>query len=267
MLPLYSSHGLETCTVLRAAILDPDETMTTFKAGVCESPGVPHEAAHLFLLNEMPFGPWVASRPAFDEALWKESLAAHRDGMANLSRLGATYVAGTQPVERGTRMNEAFLWSGSGLEPVHTKQYFPDEEGYYEARWFKAGDRNFRIADAGGLRCGFLICTELMFNEHARRYGREGAHVILVPRAVGVTSLDRWLVAMRMAAIVSGCYVLSSNRGGVENGQVFGGRGWIIDPRGDVVAETSAETPVVYAEIDTDVVAKAQREYPCYVRE
>jgi N-carbamoylputrescine amidase len=169
----------------------------------------------------------------------------------------------------GLRTNEAFLRSsGDNLQRVHTKQYFPDEEGYYEARWFQAGERHFRLDDAGPLRCGFLICTELMFNEHARHYGRAGAHVILVPRATGSGSLDRWLVAMRMAAIVSGSYVVSSNRSGTDShGQTFGGHGWIIDPSGTLVAETSAEAPAVFYEIDTDLVAQAQRDYPCYVRE
>ena len=107
-----------------------------------------------------------------------------------------------------------------------------------------------------------------MFNEHARGYGRRGAQVLLVPRAVGHASLGRWRVAMRMAAIVSGCYVLTSNRNGVDaKGQRFGGAGWIVDPGGEIVAQTSEATPVVFHEIDTDLVARAQRDYPCYVRD
>ena len=229
---------------------------------LCES--VSREAPHLFLLNEMPFGPWISAGDQFDDREWRRSLAAHDEGMSHLHELGASIVSGTRPHATGNlRVNEAFL----GAEAVHTKQYFPDEEGFYEARWFQAGERHFRLATAGALRCGFLICTELMFNEHARRYGREGAHVILVPRATG-TSLDRWLVATRMAAIVSGAYVISSNRGGTDSrGQRFGGSGWIVDPTGNLVARTSAETPVVFHEIDTDLVAQAQRGYPCYVKE
>jgi N-carbamoylputrescine amidase len=107
-----------------------------------------------------------------------------------------------------------------------------------------------------------------MFNEHARRYGRSGTQVILAPRAAGEAALRRWLVALRMAAIVSGAYVLSSNRGGIDsNGQRFGGKGCIIDPEGDVVAETSEKNPVVFHEIETERVEKAQAAYPCYVRE
>jgi N-carbamoylputrescine amidase len=115
---------------------------------------------------------------------------------------------------------------------------------------------------------GFLICTEVMFNEHARHYGRRGANLIAVPRAVGRASLPRWEVAMRMAAIVSGCYVLSSNRGGVDSrGQTFGGRGWVVDPDGEVLVQTSAGSPLAFCEVDLEAPLRAQREYPCYVPE
>jgi N-carbamoylputrescine amidase len=259
--------------------------MTRVKVGVCESPpellpgsrdwdalcsAVGREAPDLFLLNEMPFGRWIASGPAFETSPWEEACARHEQGMTRLAELGAAVVAGTRArVLDRKRVNEAFVWTrDGGSTGVHTKQFFPDEEGFYEARWFEPGERHFRVAEAGPVRGGFLICTELMFNERARQYGRGGADVIFVPRATGRGSLSRWRVAMKMAAIVSGCYVLSSNRGGTDaRGQVFGGAGWVIAPGGEVVAESSATTPVVFHEIDTAAVERAQKDYPCYVKE
>jgi N-carbamoylputrescine amidase len=161
------------------------------------------------------------------------------------------------------------VWTKEGgFQGVHTKQFFPNEEGYYEARWFEPGGRHFHVVPAGPVEVGFLICTEVMFNEHARHYGRSGAHIIAVPRATPRGTTRRWLVAMQMAAIVSGCYVLSSNRSGVDSkGQKFGGTGWVVDPIGDMMTQTSATSPVVYYELDTELVARAQREYPCNVKE
>jgi len=107
-----------------------------------------------------------------------------------------------------------------------------------------------------------------MFNERAREYGRGGAQVIWVPRATAKASVQRWIVAMRMASIVSGCYVLSSNRGGTDSrGQLFGGTGMVVTPEGQVVVQTSEVTPVAFYEIDSQAVARAQRDYPCYVKE
>lgn len=258
---------------------------TRFKVAVCENSAellagsgdwtalcktVRMQSPDLLLLNEMPFGSWIAGQPEFHHRIWEESLRRHDQGLQRLDELGAAAIAFTRPnTINERRVNEGCVWTQpDGARGLHTKQYFPDEEGYFEARWFQAGDRNFCIARAGEIRCGFLICTEVMFNEHARHYGRNGTHVILAPRAVGGDSLSRWLVAMRMAAIVSGCYVLSSNRSGTDaRGQAFGGCGWIIDPAGELVAQTSPDDPVVSHEIDLELVRRAQREYPCYVSE
>ncbi len=225
----------------------------------------------LLLLNELPFGRWIAAGERFDAAAWRASCVRHAAGLGRLAELGAPNVAATRPRELdGRRVNEAFVWSpAAGASAVgHTKQSFPNEPGYFEARWFEAGAMRDGLALCGGMTIGFQICTELMFNENARRLGRAGAELLLVPRAVGGGSLERWRTASRMAAIVSGCYVASSNRGGVDGaGQEFGGAGWIVDPAGEIVAETSAASPVVSHRIDLDRVASAQREYPCYVPE
>jgi len=224
----------------------------------------------LLLLNEMPFGRWMAAGERPDPAAFEEACRVHEQGLAQLDALGAAVVLGTRPLLReGRRINDAFVWTRAlGARSAHSKQYFPDEKGYYEARWFEAGERHFRVAEAGGVRVGFLICTEVMFNEHARRYGRQGAQLIVVPRTVGRESLPRWLVAVRMAAIVSGCYVLSSNRGGRDAlGQTFGGCGWVVDPRGEVLGETSPANPVIFCDLDLEAVRRAQSEYPCSVPE
>lgn len=231
---------------------------------------VRRQRTDLLLLNEMPFGAWISAKPLYQASLWKEACDRHDEGVERLSELETEVVAGSRARNLdGRRVNEAFVWTKDrGGQGAHTKQHFPDEEGYYEARWFQAGERHFKVVEAGALKAGFLICTELMFNERARAYGRAGAQVILVPRAVGKGSLPRWLVAMRMAAIVSGCYVLSPNRNGTAaDGQEFGGLGWIIAPDGELVAQTSPSSPLVTHELETDFITRAQKEYPCYVQE
>ncbi len=227
-------------------------------------------AADILLLNEMPFGSWIAARPTPDATWLEDSQRVHEAGIARLGDLGTPAVLGTRPViENGRAVNEAFvLHETLGLVGAHTKQFFPDEEGYYEARWFVRGPTHFDLVEIEGLRVGFLICTDVMFNEWARRYGRMGADLIVVPRATPRPSTRRWKTAVSMAAIVSGCWVASSNRGGRDtHGQEFGGAGWIVDPYGDTVAQTSPVEPVVAAEIDPARARAAKQEYPCYVAE
>jgi N-carbamoylputrescine amidase len=65
--------------------------------------------------------------------------------------------------------------------------------------------------------------------------------MIVVPRAAG-RSLHRWHTAAAMAAIVSGCYVLSSNRvSGDAAESTFGGRGFAFSAAGELIAETTPE--------------------------
>ncbi|UCG87115.1 MAG: carbon-nitrogen hydrolase family protein [Gemmatimonadota bacterium] len=224
----------------------------------------------VFLLNEMPFGRWVSAAPTPDRELLLASHSVHDHGLDHLADLGAAVVLGTRPtLEQERSVNQAFVWTAAdGLKGVHTKQFFPDEPGYYEARWFERGEERFGIAHAGDIRLGFLTCTDVMFGEWARYYGRRGVHLIAVPRATPAPSLLRWKTMMSAAAIVSGCYVASSNRAGAdESGQEFGGCGWIIDPTGQVRGETSAQSPVVTATIDVGLVKQAQAGYPSYVED
>lgn len=222
----------------------------------------------VFLLNEMPFGRWISAEPHPDRERLLASHNVHDHGLDHLAELGAAAVLGSRPtLENERSVNQAFVWtSADGLTAVHTKQFFPDEPGYYEARWFERGELRFGIAQAGEIKVGFLTCTDVMFPEWARYYGRRGVHVIAVPRATPAPSLQRWQTMMAAAAMISGCYIISSNRVGAdESGQEFGGCGWIIDPAGQVRAETSAQHPVVAAPIDVQLVEQAQAGYPAYV--
>jgi N-carbamoylputrescine amidase len=220
------------------------------------------------LLNEMPFGPWVSREPRFDDALAQASIHAHGANLAALGDLPAAVVS-SRPVRAGDRLaNEAFLMAGGEYQAVHHKHYFPQEPGYYEETWFRPTRPGFDVAEYRGIRIGVLLCTELMFTEWARHYRRQGAHVIVVPRASG-TSMLNWDAAARMAAIASGCYVLSSNRytRAASGEPRFGGRGFAYSPAGKLIGETSENQPLFCVEIDKGLVAEAQRGYPCNVRE
>jgi predicted amidohydrolase len=92
-------------------------------------------------------------------------------------------VLGTHPlIEGGLRLNRGFYWTSTGgYHGVHDKYYLPNEEGFYERCWFDRGRREFTLARVQEMAIGFLICSEVMFNEWARYYGRQGANMIAVP--------------------------------------------------------------------------------------
>jgi N-carbamoylputrescine amidase len=222
----------------------------------------------LLVTNELPFGRWIAAKASFDPNEARASIDAHLAGLDALRKLRVPAVLSSRPVWTGTRLaNEAFVAEGGVVWPIHRKQYFPEEPGWYEASWYVPGQDGFRAAKVAGVVTGVMLCTDAMFNEHARHYGRQGASLIAIPRAAG-TSTENWLAAGKMAAIVSGSYVVSSNRvGSSQEDIIFGGAGFAFHPDGSLLARTSAENSLLAVDVDPEVSTAQRGLYPRYVRE
>lgn len=221
----------------------------------------------ILLTNEMPFGTWCPAMDQYDPSAARGWADMHERGIEALSSLSAGAVLSSRPVPAGHRLaNEAFSVVDGRYTALHQKQLFPEEEGWHEGTWFEAETPGFAVHDVLGVRVAFLVCTELMFNEHARRLGRAGADLIAVPRATGLQH-DPWLVAGRMAALVGGCYVASSNRAGCATvaGPVFGGHGFVVAPGGDLLLSTDGDGRMCTVELDLRRARAARQQYPCYV--
>ena len=222
----------------------------------------------ILVTNELPFGPWIAHSPAFSEEEAQQSICAHDQGLQTLIDLELPAVISSRPVWNGKRLaNEAFVLEQGVVRVLHHKQYFPNEPGWFEREWYAGDDSGFAVADILGIKVGVLLCTDAMFNERARAYGKEGASLVVIPRASGV-DIESWKIAGAMASLVSGAYVVSSNRvGRSNNGTRFGGGGFAYEPHGRLLAVTTSSDPVKTLEVDPMLSAKARREYPCYVPE
>jgi N-carbamoylputrescine amidase len=222
----------------------------------------------ILVTNEMPFGPWLAEGAAFSESQARRSICAHDKALDALGSLDATAVISSRPVWNGARLaNEAFVIENGGVRPLHRKQYFPTEPGWFEGEWYAGDASGFAISEILGLKVGVLLCTEAMFNERARAYGKQSAQLLVIPRATGV-DIESWKTAGAMASLVSGAYVVSSNRVGVAKaGTRFGGGGFAYAPHAKLQAVTSPATPLQILELDPSAPASAQRKYPCYVPE
>lgn len=234
---------------------------------------VRHHESDLVLLPEMPFYPWLfRERPARFH-LWDTAVAAHERWLPRLAELAPAAVVASRPrTVAGRRLNEAFLWEmDAGYRALHHKRYLPDEAGFWEASWYQRGDGVFQPAtlllpDKTEIRLGVLICTELWFMEHARAYGQAGVQLLLNPRATERQTRERWLVGGRAAAIISGAYTLSANQiEAAARPQSLGGQGWVVDPAGELLARTGANTPFRSVEIDLARADAAKQLYPRYV--
>jgi len=214
------------------------------------------------VLPEMPFCEWAMFRKRHvDLAAWRTALAAHDTMMTRLGELQTGVVLASRPVElQGKRLNQAFAWTREGgYRGARAKYYLPDEPDGWEASWFDRGDREFPPASAGTVKVGFQLCTELLFSQAAWEIGQQGGQLIAAPRATG--GHRRWPMAACLAAIMAGCFVASTNRRSYDN-DAFAGQSWLVSPEGEILLETSADSPFLTAEVDFTAVDRARQTYP-----
>jgi len=224
------------------------------------------QQANYVVLGEAPFGPWLPADPEYSKAKADLWVSLHESALEAIGRI-APVVISSRPVRAGDRIaNEAYAMVDGTYVALHHKHYFPEEPGFFEQTWFTTARAGFDVHELGGVPTGVSLCTENMFNEWARRYGRLGAYVLAAPRTSGL-STSKWQIALAMAAAVSGSYVLSSNRRGTDGDCTFGGAGFIYAPGGELLAKTTAEQPLAAVELNFDLVREAQKDWPCNVPE
>jgi N-carbamoylputrescine amidase len=223
----------------------------------------------LLITNEMPFGTWQPVHEDYDASLASAWVSLHDAGTSALAELDVEAVISSRPVHFAGRLaNEGFSLVDGIYTAHHHKHLFPQEPGWYESSWFANGLHGFHVHDIAGIKVGFQLCTELMFNEHSRSMGRAGADLIVAPRATGQRT-DNWLFAAQMASLVGGCYVASSNRqgsGGID-GPNFGGFGFVVSPGGIFQANTSEDETMTVSILDVSSARASKSEYPCYVKD
>jgi N-carbamoylputrescine amidase len=231
-------------------------------AALCEHTAA--NASRLVLLPEFAMVEPVWEADRFDAERWSAIETLGAEYLRRLPDLGAEYVVGTRPVtENGRRLNQAYLWSAAGMQPLRNKFFLPQEPGNWEATWFEPGDPEFPVFHAGPVSFGINICTELWALETYASYATLGVELLLSPRATALATMQKWLAVGVVAAVRSGAFGLSSNR--VEPSGGCGGGGWIIDPAGEVLAITSATQPFATREIHLTQAAVARDSYPRYV--
>lgn len=226
--------------------------------------------SELLLLPEMPFDDWLAASSEVDSPRWALSIQRHLESLTRLAALVPASVIASRPLldAAGIARNRAFYCNAvDGLVDGHDKAHLPDENGYWEARWYQPGPPELITQQVGVCRVGTLICSELWFLEHARSYGQQQAQLLCVSRATPSLGDDVWLAAGQTAAVVAGAYCLSSNQYRPEGvAPSMAGNGWVIDPDGTVLATTTADEPFVTVAIDLAYADAAKVSYPRYLR-
>ncbi|MEM0381788.1 MAG: nitrilase-related carbon-nitrogen hydrolase [Nitrososphaerota archaeon] len=182
--------------------------------------------------------------------------------LSELARRGKLLVvAGSIPERSGGALyNTSFVIDSSGRYlGKYRKMHLPDDECFWEAHYFTAGDLGYNVFESSLCRVGVLICYDQWFPEPARILALKGAEIIFYPSAIGNVDrisqeegdwADAWETVQRGHAIANALPVAVTNRVGREGRVEFWGRSLLIDAFGRVVVRADTEEGVFIGEID-----------------
>jgi deaminated glutathione amidase len=132
------------------------------------------------------------------------------------------------------------------------------EVDYEESRAIVPGSQ-LVVVDLPDFHLGLSVCFDLRFSELYRQLALHGATVFAIPSSFSVpTGRVHWEVLLRARAIESHAYVVAAAQAGTTaEGVSSYGHSMIVDPWGEVLAESTSDTEdIIYAMISEDEVAR-----------
>ncbi|MEQ9862542.1 amidohydrolase [Pectobacterium cacticida] len=166
---------------------------------------------------------------------------------AEIARRYQCYIVlGMPEVDAGTSLyyNSAVLIGPQGVIGCHRKSH----PYISEPKWAAAGDLGHQVFDTSIGRIGMLVCMDIHYPETARILALGGADIIC--------HISNWLAERTPApywisrAMENSCYLIESNRWGLERGVQFSGGSCIINPDGTIAAVVDNGDGIALAEID-----------------
>jgi predicted amidohydrolase len=187
------------------------------------------------------------------------ALAVDGPEIARLAELARdlTVVAGYCEADGDARYNSVVCVTGDGVLGNHRKVHQPlSEDASYSS-----GDR-FRAFDTPVGRIGMMICYDKAFPESARALALDGAEIgVCVSAWPGARTNpaadlaeDRWKRRFdlfdRARALENQIVWLSANQSGVFGTLRFVGSAKVVDPGGEILADTGVGPGLAVAELD-----------------
>ena len=200
---------------------------------------------------------WAETAERLDGAIVSALAGAARD-------IGA-YVHLGSFVERhddGELTNTAVLLDPQGgVAAVYRKIHlFGFSEG--EPALMTAGG-DVVVADTPFGRMGLATCYDLRFPEMFRALRDLDADFVVVPAAWPMSRVDHWRLLAQARAVENQYVVVAVNTVGEQAGKAMGGHSVVVDARGTVLVEGSADREqVIDVDVDLADVAKWREAFP-----
>ncbi|GFJ83566.1 hypothetical protein Phou_077460 [Phytohabitans houttuyneae] len=183
-------------------------------------------------------------------------------------------VAGYCEADGDTRYNSVVCVNGDGVLGNHRKVHQPLREDAS----YSSGDR-FRAFDTPVGRLGMMICYDKAFPESARALALDGAQIGVCVSAwpgsrtspAADLAEDRWKRRFdlfdRARALENQIVWLSANQSGSFGSLRFVGSAKVVDPGGEVLADTGVTAGMAVADLDVAEVLRTARRSMAHLRD
>jgi len=161
---------------------------------------------------------------------------------ASAKKFSVNIIGGSVIVDSGGKIfNRCFVANRRGeIVAAYDKTHlfsFADED-----KVFSAGEK-FSVVELDGVKCGLAICYDLRFPEFVRKIALAGAEIIFIPAAWSLKRLTPRQILTKARAIENQIFVVFANASGKSE---------VVNPRGEVVAESGRGEEILTAEINLD---------------
>ena len=237
--------------------------------------------ARLVCLQELTLSPYFAVSSRGPGPGWVEPEPLHGgptyELLADLAAQTGALVHGSlfeavdpRPAD-GRGYNTAIVVAPDGSLVARTRKvHIPITAGYYEDRYFLAGDGGFPVVAVDQAQFGFPTCWDQWFPELSRAYSVAGAEVLVYPTAIGsepdhpdFDTQPLWQQVIVGQGIANGTFMVAVNRIGTEqltppDGEAlpaitFYGSSFISDPYGRILVQAPRDrAAVLVADLDLD---------------
>jgi N-carbamoylputrescine amidase len=174
----------------------------------------------------------------------------------------------------GVLYNSVVCVSGDGVLGHHRKVHQPMHEGSS----YRAGER-FAAFDTPVGRLGMMICYDKAFPESARTLALDGAEIVVCVSAwpgsrtnpSSDLAQDRWKRRFdlfdRARALENQIVWLSANQSGTFGSLRFVASAKVVDPGGEILADTGVTAGMAVAELDVAAAVAAARRSMGHLRD
>jgi predicted amidohydrolase len=182
--------------------------------------------------------------------------------LGEIARAYQSWVIGGVPMngQAGRAQNTAIVASPDGTIIARYAKLHPFALGG-EREHYVAGDEVV-IVRCGEFNVAPFVCYDLRFPEIFRRAVKRGAQLFAVIANWPQARVEHWTTLLRARAIENQAYVIGVNRCGSDPKLRYSGRSMIIDPSGEVLADSGCEQTLIAADATVERVESYRSQLP-----